>query len=55
MDLNVWGHHYGLPMGRHHAIDGLASANPGTENVTYGFPRVLLSIPLQQHLYSVLV
>jgi hypothetical protein len=54
MDLNVWGHHHGLSMGSHHAVDNLTGANPGTENVTYGFLRVLLSIPSQPRPYSVL-
>ena len=35
MDLNVWGHH---------AVDDLAGANPGIENVTYDFPPALLSV-----------
>jgi|SRR5271155_1823146 len=35
MDLNVWEHHHSLSMGGHHAVDDLAGANPGIENVTY--------------------
>jgi hypothetical protein len=37
-------------MGGHYAVDDLAGANPGIENVTYGFPRALLSIRLEERI-----
>src|ERR1700730_11765931 len=43
MDLNVWGHHHSLSMGGHHAVDDLAGANPGIENIPP--PRRTISNP----------
>jgi hypothetical protein len=55
MDVNVWENTTpACPMGSYHAIDDLAGANLGIETVAYGFYRVLLSIPPQPRLDSVL-